>query len=294
MGDGNSKKNIYATPRTVTGIDECEFYHVMDIPGYGVVGGKWDLRDRVDQYLGGVDFKGKRVLELGTASGFLCFYMEKRGAEVVAYDIGEEQEWDVVPYCQYDYSEHIKYLKEYNNRLKNAYWYAHKAHNSKAKVVYGSVYEIPEEIGMVDIATFCSILLHLRDPLRALQNALRLVRETVIVTDLAEKKPPFHVRPRSFLRGLAALVKQHMSFQQKALSEPKGPYMKFLPNFRTLEHKDAWWYLSPEIIVNFLGVLGFEETQVTYHFQKETYRGGEKRRLYTVVGRRTKDFKPRK
>lgn len=293
MEDGNSKKNIYATSRTVTDIDECEFYHVMDIPGYGVVGGKWDLRDRVDQYLGGVGFKGKRVLELGTASGFLCFYMEKKGAEVVAYDIGEEQEWDVVPFCQYDYSEHVEYLKEYTNKLKNAFWHAHKAHNSKAKAVYGSIYNIPEEIGMVDVATFCSILLHLRDPFRALQNALRLVKETVIVTDLVPKRATFLLHPPSLLRRFATLIKRNMFLQQGILPEPKVPYMEFLPNFRTLEHKNAWWWLSPEIIVNFLGVFGFEEAQVTYHFQKATYRGGVEQQLYTVVGRRTRDFKPR-
>ena len=156
----NSKQNIYATPRIITSIDQCTFYHYMDIPGYGVVEGKWDLRGREDQYLGGVNFKGKRVLELGTASGFLCFYMESEGAEVVAHDIGENQQWDVVPFCQYDYGELVQEFKEYTNRLKNAYWYAHKAYNSQAKVVYGSVYDIPEEIGAVDVGTFCSILLH--------------------------------------------------------------------------------------------------------------------------------------
>jgi predicted nicotinamide N-methyase len=38
----------------------------------------------VDPYLGNFDFVGKRVLDVGAASGFLTFEMEKRGAEVVA------------------------------------------------------------------------------------------------------------------------------------------------------------------------------------------------------------------
>ena len=287
MTVGNSKQNIYATPRIITSIDECDFYHVMDIPGHGVVEGKWDLRDGVEQYLGGVNFEGKRVLELGTASGFLCFYMEKKGAEVVAYDIGEDQEWDVVPFSQYDYEETIQNLKEYTEGFKNAYWLAHKACNSKAKLVYGSIYEIPEEIGMVDIATFCSILLHLRDPFRALQSALRLVRETVIVTDLAKGRT-LSSPPRLLLRHLATLVKRYV-FLQETLAERKVPYMEFLPNFRTPEHKYAWWYLSPEIIVSFLGVLGFEETRVTYHFHKMY---GREHRFFTVVGKRTRDFEP--
>ena len=115
MEINRSRQNIYVTSRVVSSIGQCAFYHYMDIPGHGVVEGKWDLRGREDQYLGGVNFKGKRVLELGTASGFLCFYMESKGAEVVARDIGENQEWDVVPFCQYDYREHIQEFKEYTN-----------------------------------------------------------------------------------------------------------------------------------------------------------------------------------
>ena len=92
-------------PKIVTDIKTCNFYHTMDLPGHGVVEGKWDLRENVDKYVGSVIFDGKRVLELGTASGYLCFEMEKRGAEVIAYDIGENERWDVVPYAQYDYQE---------------------------------------------------------------------------------------------------------------------------------------------------------------------------------------------
>ena len=78
---------IYAQPQNIKNVDGCYFYHTMDIPGYGTVYGEWDLRGRESSYLGNVRFKGKSVLEIGTASGHLCFYMEKQGAEVVAYDL---------------------------------------------------------------------------------------------------------------------------------------------------------------------------------------------------------------
>jgi len=68
------------------------------------VKGPWDIRGGVDDYLGNVDLKGKRVLEVGTASGFLCYTMEGRGADVVAYDLSDKQSWDVVPYAQYDHA----------------------------------------------------------------------------------------------------------------------------------------------------------------------------------------------
>ena len=79
--------NVYADPVEVTNRDDCWFYHTIDVPGVGTIPGEWDLRAGVEDYLGKVTFAGKRVLELGTASGFLCFEMEKRGAAVVAFDV---------------------------------------------------------------------------------------------------------------------------------------------------------------------------------------------------------------
>jgi hypothetical protein len=66
--------------------------------------------------------------------------------------------------------------------LNNAWWLAHEVFKSNARVVYGTVYDLPPGIGSVDIATFGSILLHLRDPFLALQNAASLARESIIVT----------------------------------------------------------------------------------------------------------------
>jgi hypothetical protein len=56
----------------------------------------WDLRGGVDHYLGKVAFAGERVLEIGPASGFLTFEMEKRGAAVVSVEVTAEHGWDFV------------------------------------------------------------------------------------------------------------------------------------------------------------------------------------------------------
>ena len=65
--------NIYAVPKHVTELAECHFYHTMHVPGHGVVEGEWDLRSGLHRYLGRVDLTGKRVLDLGTASGLVSF-----------------------------------------------------------------------------------------------------------------------------------------------------------------------------------------------------------------------------
>lgn len=253
----------YAAPRRVTELSECDFYHSMDIPGYGLVEGAWDLRRDPHAYLGGVDFRGKRVLEIGTASGFLCFQMEQRGAEVVAYDLCEDYDWDIVPFAGSDQAAFQSQRKQHIRRLNNGFWLAHNAHASQARVVYGTVYAIPETIGAVDIAVLCSVLLHLRDPILALQNALRLTRETVIVTELMWQRP-------LWVRLLAAL---------------RGPYMAFLPDYRSRQPDETWWLFSPSVMQRFLGMLGFEDTTLTYH--RQIYRGRQQA-LYTLVGRRTR------
>ena len=80
-------EKIFATPRKVEDVADCYFYHTMELPGHGVIEGRdWDLRGRVDEYLGNVAFAGKRVLEIGPASGFLTFEMEKRGGEVISVE----------------------------------------------------------------------------------------------------------------------------------------------------------------------------------------------------------------
>src|SRR5712675_3463859 len=96
------EENVFAPPRSVTDISECYFYHVTDLPGYGQVGEEWDLRGREESYLGGVSFEGKRVLELGTASGYLCRFMESKGADVIGFDLPADRSWDLVPFAGMD------------------------------------------------------------------------------------------------------------------------------------------------------------------------------------------------
>jgi SAM-dependent methyltransferase len=267
-----SEDSIYATPKLVTNIDECHFYHTVDIPGHGVVEGLFDLREGAREYLGNVDFEGKRVLELGTASGFLCFHMESRGAEVVAFDLSEDDLWDIVPLYNCDYEGRVAERREVARSLNNAFWFSHRAFNSNARLATGTVYTIPREIGMVDISTVGSILLHVRDPFLALQNALRLTRETVIITDGFKSLPN------------RILDKLRLPFQLSSL--PRSPRMEFVPTPRAPKYADTWWNFSPEIIKRMIAVLGFEEVAVNSHWQR--YKG-RRIRLSTVVGHRTRD-----
>ena len=70
----------FESPRDVRDVEDCYFYHTLDLPGIGTVEGQWDLRGRFDDYIGGVDLQDKTVLDVGAGNGFLTFEAEKRGA----------------------------------------------------------------------------------------------------------------------------------------------------------------------------------------------------------------------
>ena len=83
---------LFAEPRFIDKPENCFFYHTIELPGLGVVRGHWDLRGRFDDYVGGVSVAGKSVLDIGTATGFLSFESEKRGASRVVSALSELRE----------------------------------------------------------------------------------------------------------------------------------------------------------------------------------------------------------
>ena len=120
-------EKLFAAPRHFDGPESCDFYHTMEIPGVGLVSGAWDLRGCVDQYLGQMAFAGKRVLEIGPASGFLTIELEKRGASVVAVEIPDEAEWDFVPYPASIMDPIYGPRRQHMARVKNSWWFTHAA-----------------------------------------------------------------------------------------------------------------------------------------------------------------------
>lgn len=255
--------SLYEEPREVTDLEDCYFYHTIDLPGYGTIKGDWDLRPNTPKYLGNSQLQGKRVLDIGAASGYLTFQMEKLGADVVSYDMSDKQDWDIVPFATIDRPQSLEDRRVGTRKLNNSYWLSHKALDSRARVVYGTVYEIPDAIGPVDVSVYGSILLHLRDPFQALYVGSRLTRETIIVADVIRRRP---------------ILPSLMTFLAKDT-------MQFLPN-----HKDknliidGYWYLPPSIVKKMLGVLGFTNAKITYHLQQYA---GKSRWLYTVTAHRT-------
>lgn len=260
----------FAEPKNVSDLSQCHFYHTIDIPGYGVQEGAFDLRNGVHDYLGNVDFCGKRVIELGPANGFLTFHMEKLGAEVVCCDLSPNLAWDIVPYDGVDVKRRISETKSHIEKINNAFWLGHKAFNSSAKVAYTTAYDIPEDIGTFDVAVFGLVLLHLRDPFRALESILRhCERKVVVVETMMSRKQKW--------------IWSVLNRLQRVPSHP----IFFLPSSTRKQTQDTTWWKFPEwTMERFLEVLGFEKSSLIYHEQVWRRAKSGRARLYTMVADR--------
>ena len=150
------------------------WYHVLDLPGGVTTPGAFDLRGLVDK-LPWPDVRGKRCLDVGTYDGFLAWELERRGArEVVAVDIPDPADWDWPAAVRARGGEAL--ARAAGGDKGAGFHVAHRALGSQVKRHEGSVYHLSREAlgGGFDVVVCGSLLLHLRDPVRALE-AIRSV-----------------------------------------------------------------------------------------------------------------------
>lgn len=258
----------FQTPLHVESPTDCFFYHSIDLPGFGLQVGHWDLRATVDDYLGHVPVKGKRVVDIGAASGFISFEMEKRGADVIAFDRDPEDTSDdvgLIPFGDYPtrfgmtLEQAMEHRRATMRVLQNSFWLSHRLLQSKVRRYNGNVYTGLPADEMVDIAFFGSILLHLRDPLLALTQFARRTRETLIITDTLENLGHLADHPIMLLRASAT----------------------------DSSNMGTWWSPTPALLKSFLAVLGFTNFVYTTH-KARFVQSNTDANMYTLVASRNK------
>ncbi len=184
MTDTDLRERIAAAPL---------WYHTLDLHGTETPG--WfDLRPIVDR-MPWPDVQGKRCLDVGTYDGFLAFEMERRGAaEVVAVDIADHDQWDWPPDLR---AEGGTALAKLAGPEKGAgFRVAHEILESSVTRHEISIYDLdPDRLGTFDVVVCGSLLLHLRDPLRALE-AVRTVTEGVFLSSETIDLPLTVLHPR--------------------------------------------------------------------------------------------------
>ncbi|MDO8614704.1 MAG: methyltransferase domain-containing protein [Dehalococcoidia bacterium] len=162
-------------------VAEIEWYHTIDLP-YGLkTPGFVDNRDEVHLYGLPEDMSGMRALDVGTFDGFWALEMERRGASVVATDIGRWSDVDIPLRWREQDPAHLDVPTGAGFRL------ARELLQSKVERFETSVYDLsPEELGTFDVVVVSDLLQHLRDPQRALEMVYSVTREDgcVIVAEV--------------------------------------------------------------------------------------------------------------
>lgn len=148
--------------------DNPLWYHTMEIRPGIVTPGWFDLRPIIEQ-LPWPDVRGKRCLDVGTYDGHLAFELERRGAsEVVATDVASHEDWDFPPSVR---AGGVELLNEIAGEKGHGFEVAARALGSSVRKQLINVYDLsPETIGSFDVVVCGALLLHLRDPFRALER----------------------------------------------------------------------------------------------------------------------------
>jgi tRNA (mo5U34)-methyltransferase len=149
------------------------WYHTIEVAPGVVTPGAFDLRGIVDR-LPWPEVRGKRCLDVGTYDGFLAFELERRGAaEVVAVDLPGYEHWDWELHQRDRGPEYMRRVA--GPDVGAGARVARELLGSAVRFERMSVYELdPGSLGAFDVVVCGSLLLHLRDPLRALA-AIRAV-----------------------------------------------------------------------------------------------------------------------
>jgi tRNA (mo5U34)-methyltransferase len=162
------------------------WYHTIELPDGQVTPGWMDLRPIVDR-MPWPDVRGKRCLDVGTYDGFLAFELERRGAaSVVATDIADHSQWDWPRAAR---ERGAEYLSAVAGEKGRGFELARAALGSTVEKRELSVYDLaPEAVGEFDVVVCGSLMLHLKDPVRALEAIRSVCRQSFLS---AEQIDPF-------------------------------------------------------------------------------------------------------
>ena len=212
------------------------WYHTLDLGDGLITDGMFDLRPFVDRY-GLPDLTGKRVLDVGTFDGFWAFEFERRGAEVTSIDVDRIQDLDWPPR-----------LRPAEDRPRGeTFEVSRGALGSSVERIACSIYEAtPERLGGAFDLVFCgSVLIHLRDPMLALERMAGLCRGQLVLAEEHSRR----LAPFRFVRGV---------------------------EFRGDSPWSTWWIPTAQTLLRMVQTDGFDDVRehVRFNMRFRAQRGG--------------------
>jgi tRNA (mo5U34)-methyltransferase len=156
-----------ATELLGEGADAIDWYHTQELAPGLITPGMFDLRPLIGHYGLPDSLAGMRVLDVGTFEGFWAFELERRGADVVGLDIDDVQDLDWPP----------RLRPAEGGKRGEGFAMARKALGSSVERVAMPIYNATsEQIGSFDMIFCGSVMIHLRDPMLALERLAALAK----------------------------------------------------------------------------------------------------------------------
>jgi tRNA (mo5U34)-methyltransferase len=221
------------------------WYHSIELAPGIVTEGMFDHRPVLRSYMLPADLSGRRCLDVGTMDGFWAFEMERRGAaEVVASDVGAVEDLDWPPRWRQRIEPTLDETKAERFSL------ARGALRSNVRWVECSVYDLDKSLGEFDLVFCGDLLVHLKDPITALQRIHSVCRGSAIVCNPVKR----------FLFG-----------GRRPLAQFDG-----IDEFQ-------WWLLSEASIERIMLAVGFAQVEVGRRFELPARGPGSWRGLRAVM-----------
>lgn len=218
-----------------TEIEGVEWYHTIDLAPGLETPGWFDTRPVVERLPLPRSLEGKRCLDVGTFDGFWAFEMERRGAvEVVGIDLLDLAEADWPPNSEPETISAIERRK----RGGRGFELAAECLGSAVTREELSVYDVSAEaVGTFDFIYLGSLLLHLRDPVKALDRLRQVCKGELLIVDsidllltwLFPRRPTASLdmrgRPWWWTCNSAGIVRMAETARFRAIGRPKRVFM---------------------------------------------------------------------
>lgn len=167
-------------------VDRHRWYHTIDLPDGACTPGIFDTRPVAELVPWPHELKGGRCLDIGTCDGFWAFEMERRGAaEVVAIDIDGPDSLDLNWAARRRGNQTPR--GSGGSRAGVRFEVARQILGSRAERLECSVYDLdPRVHGRFDVVFCGSLLIHLRDPIRALERMRNVCAGELVLVECVD------------------------------------------------------------------------------------------------------------
>ncbi len=173
--------------------DALSWYHSIDLAPGVTTRGQVDCRDIVSKTVIPERLDGLRALDIGTWDGFWAFELERRGAEVITVDVPDAEALDWPPRAKVGDA-----VPGWRKRLAQfqpgvGFDLAAEALGSSVQRRGISIYDLADaDLGTFDLVFVGSLLVHLRDPIKALATLKPLVKGRVVINDAIDLLPSLY------------------------------------------------------------------------------------------------------